>query len=151
MKKLFALLLVVLMMFNLTACSLFLLPLQQEATKKQESTLTVPKNPALVAYLEQTNNELLSSMEESFATSSGMTCTSSIEVVGNGFEIYININELEDLPEITKTAMQKTYDGMDVYWDAALLAMQEDLPEVEYMKVYVCEKDGDVIAIINMD
>ena len=156
MKKIFALLLAMLLIVSLTACTPLIALGQLQNTDKTPATEilqeTEPqKNPALVAYLEKDGSALLSAMESSFATSSGMTCTSSIEVVDNGFEIYININELEDVPAETKALMQTMYDEMDTYWDMSLASIQTELPELEYVKVFVCEKDGDVLATITMD
>lgn len=150
MKKIFAFLLAALMVLSLTACSWPTL-LTDPDLGDILGTEPEAKNPALVAYLEKDGDTILSSMESSFAGSSGMTCTSSIEVVGDGFEIYININELEDVPAETKETMQELYDDMDTYWDLALTSMQTEIPELEYVKVFVCEKDGDVLATITMD
>lgn len=152
MKKILALLLAVLMIFSLTACSTLVgLVNDNRDNNSNHNNTGTQKNPALVAYLEKGGDAILSSMESSFATSSGMTCTSSIEVVGDGFEIYININEMEDVPAETKETMQDLYDDMDATWDLALTSLQTEIPELEYVKVYVCEKDGDVMATITMD
>ena len=91
---------------------------------------------------------MLESMEESFATSSGMTCKSSIEAVGSGIEIKLNINELEDVPQETKDAMQSAYDQMASTFEGLLKDLQKEIPEVTYLKISVCEKDGDVMAVI---
>ena len=87
-------------------------------------------------------------MEESFATSSGMTCTSDIEVVGSGIVISIKINELEDLPKETKDMMQDVYDAMNPVFEQSLTELQKEVPEVTALTIRVCEKDGDEVAVI---
>jgi len=102
-------------------------------------------------YVEENKDIILGSMEESFTESSGMTCTSDIEVAGNGFIIYININELDDIDDDTKELMQEAYDGMESVWDLMLESMQSEVAELEYIEICVCEGDGDIIATIRAD
>ena len=101
------------------------------------------------SYIDANKSELLDAMEKSFAESSGMTCTSSVEVEGAGFIISININELNELDESVKTQMQTAYDSMDSTFEGMLSDLQEDVPEVEYFEIRVCEVDGDLIATIH--
>ena len=77
-----------------------------------------------------------------------MTCKSTIEAVGSGIVISININELEDVPQETKDAMQSAYDQMNSTFEGLLQQLQQEAPEVTYLKISVCEKDGDVLAVI---
>lgn len=107
------------------------------------------KNPEIVKYVEDNRAELLSGMEQSFATSSGMTCTSDIEVIGNGFVISININEMDNIPDEQKEMMQGIYDAMGSSFDQMLEEMKKELSAIEYFTIKVCEKDGDVLATIN--
>ncbi len=134
MKKLLALLLAIVMVFTLVAC-----------TGGVESD---PAAEKIAQYVADNETELLSTMEESFATSSGMTCTSSIEAVGKGFVINININELDEVGDEYRTAMQGAYDAFGDTFDSLLVEMQEELPELEYYEIRVCEVDGDLIATI---
>ena len=130
MKKIVSLMLCALMVFAVVACS-------SSASAKIEE------------YVESNKSELLSEMEKSFATSSGMTCTSDISVEGNGFIIRININELDNVDSAIKDQMQDAYDTMDSTFDLALTEMQKEIPELEYYEVVVCEKDGDELATIH--
>lgn len=107
------------------------------------------KNPEIVKYVDAHRSELLTSMEQSFATSSGMTCSSDIEVIGNGFVITIKINEMNDIPDEQKEMMQDIYDAMDSSFDMMLEEMKKELSSIEYFTIKVCEKDGDVLATIN--
>lgn len=135
MRKVLSLILVAVLCLSLVACG----------GKKQESS---GPNPAVVEYVNENKSVLLESMEESFATSSGMTCTSSIEVIGSGIVISININELEDVPEETREMMQDVYDAMNPVFKQALDELKKEVPEVTALKIRVCEKDGDEVAVI---
>lgn len=134
MKRVLAIILAAIMLLSLAACGTE--PTANEKVQK---------------YIDKNGDELLSSLEASFATSSGMTCTSSIKVEGNGFVIHININELDNIPDDTKELLQSQYDSMGASFDSALASMQLELPELEYFTVYVCEVDGDVLAKIQVD
>lgn len=131
MKRALTLILVIVMVCSFAACG--------------------EKGNPIVAYMEKNGDDLLETMEDSFATSSGMTCTSDWEVKGNGLIVNININELEDLDDEVKNLMQEAYDSMGSYFDGTLKMMQKDIPELEYFTLNVCEKDGDLIATIKMN
>ena len=135
MKKLFALLLAVLMVVALVACA-----------SEKDST-----DPDVKKFVEENSKEFLESMESSFATSSGMTCTSSIKAVGTGIEVSVNINELDNVPEETKKAMQEAYDAASSTLESSLELLQKEEPKITSLKIYVCEKDGDVLATIAVD
>lgn len=138
MKKLIAATLVVLMVFTLVACGgTSTSNADQQATREIEE------------YIEKNRSTLISSMESSFASSSGMTCSSSIEVEGRGFIVSININELDDVDDSVKSQMQSIYDAMQGTFDGMLKDLQAEVPVLEYFKILVCEKDGDVIATIS--
>ena len=139
MKKLIALMLALVLALGLIACGN--VGGEKEPTKD-------PAQEKIEKYVEENKSELLESMESSFATSSGMTCTSTIKVEGRGFVMQININEMENIDAETKALLQEIYDGMGDVFKGALEQMQSELPELEYFKVLVCEKDGDVLATI---
>ena len=44
--------------------------------------------------------------------------------------------------------MQEAYDTMGATFDSALATMQQELPELEYFEVRVCEVDGDLLATV---
>ncbi|MBQ7340874.1 MAG: hypothetical protein IJW41_05185 [Oscillospiraceae bacterium] len=136
MKKIIALVLALVLSLSLVACG--------------GGSADAPKvdNSKIAAYIEANKADLVSSMESSFATSSGMTCTSDIKVEGMGFVMTININELDEVDAATKDLLQETYDAMDSVFESALETMQKDLPEIEYFEVVVCEVDGDVLATV---
>lgn len=129
MKKLLAILMVALMVFSFAGCMF-------------------SKGNAVKAYVEANREELLASFEEGIAQSAGMECTSDITVEGNGFIIDVNLEDLDDLPQETKDAMQTTYDSLDGAFDGMLDDLKTEIPEIEYFTINVNEKDGDLIASI---
>ena len=133
MKKIFAIALVLVMMLSLVACG------------------NDSKSDKVKAYVEDNKADLLSGMEQSFASSSGMTCTSSIRVDGCGIVIDININELDGMGDAEKKMLQDIYDSMDAQFDLAFDQMQKELPELEFFTVNVNERDGDNVAVVKMD
>ena len=138
MKKIIALTLALVLSLGLIACG----------ASTPAPVETKAKNAEIIEFVEKNKSDLLKTMEESFATSSGMTCTSDIKVEGMGFIISININELENIDDATKTLMQETYDAMGDIFTQSLSLFQQDLPTLEYYQVQVCEKDGDLLATI---
>lgn len=137
MKKVLALILALVMCLALVACG--------DSSEKKETE----GKSELEKYMEKNSDEFLDSIEEGFATS-GMTCNSSYEVVGDGLVVSIRINELEDLPEETKQQMQEAYDASASEMEEALEMLQEEVPELEYMTIRICEKDGDLLAEITL-
>ena len=129
MKKLFTLTLAVLMLVSMVACA--------------------SDNGAIQKYVDRYGDEIVVSMEQAFATASGMTCKSSIEADGNGIVVRININEMNDLSSEQKEIYQNTYDAMEGVLDSSLRAMQQEIPEIEYFEIVICEADGDEIATIH--
>ena len=131
MKKVYSALLALVLVFALCSCA---------ATSPADK---------VKAYIDANETELLEAFEDSFAESSGMTCTSDLTVEGAGFIITININELDNVDESIKTTLQSSYDSIQSTWDGMLSDMQEELPELEYFEIRVCEVDGDALATVH--
>lgn len=132
MKKIFALLLSLMLVFSLAACG---------GSDKAD-------NSKIKEYVAENKADLLSSMEQSFAASAGLSCDSDIEVKGMGFVISLNIHGLDNVPAEQKTAMKEAYSALSGTFESALEMMQKDLPELEYYQVDVCEEDGDLLTSI---
>lgn len=98
-------------------------------------------------YISDNEDYLIKSFEGSI-TASGLTCKTKIAAEGTGFVINVRINELEDLDDETKDALQETYDGMKSTFESSLELMQKDLPEITYYTVQVCDKNGDLCATV---
>ena len=136
MKKIIAILLTLTLLVGLVACG----GSGENADAKK-----------VADYVDKNRSVLLSTMETSFATSSGLTCTSSIKAEGCGIVIDININELTDVDANTKAQLQAAYDSMDSYWDTMFDELQKELPELDYFVINVNEKDGTNLATIRAD
>lgn len=131
MKKISAILLVLVMMLSLVACG-------NDGADK------------VAAYVKDNGDAIVDSFIGGL-TSSGMTCEADIKAVGCGIVLDAKINELEDVPDELKDQMQEMYDAMDSYFDAMLAAAQKELPELEYITFNICERDGDIVATLKID
>lgn len=143
-KKLLALLLSVVMMFSLFACS----DLGNDDDDDSGSSKKSKAEAKIEEYVEKEGDEVLADLESSFTGTSGLTCRSTIKADGLGIVIRININELDNVPQETKDAMQDAYDDNIETFEEALGMLQEELPEVEKLTIYVCDKDGEELAKI---
>ena len=140
-KKLFALLMALAMLFAFAACS--------ESDEGEDDT---PKaNASIQKYVDENRSDILEGMESGFVSSSGMTCSSDIQVVGDGIVITFNINELEDLSADEKEHYQSLYDAQAALLNTLLPTMQTEIPELEYFTINICEKDGTKIATVTID
>lgn len=160
MKKLLSATLILALALALTACCCVNIPTSDtpsiDSMIKDNPITAIPEemlptevdNSAIEEYLDKNKDVLISSMESSFAGSSGMTCTSDVWVEGMGIAISININEFDNMDDATKQLMQEAYDTMGATFDSALATMQQELPELEYFEVRVCEVDGDLLATV---
>lgn len=85
-------------------------------------------------------------MEEGFVKSSGMTCKSTIEAKGDGVVIKFNVNELDNVPQESKDAMQANMPTVEASLKTALATLTAVVPEITFMQLYICDKDGDILA-----
>ncbi len=150
MKKVLSLCLVVVMLCSFAACGGNNDSSNDTSSNDTSSndTSVASRNPEIVDYMTKNANVLMDSMESSFASSSGMTCRSTWEVVGNGLILNININELEDLSDEQKSQMQSIYDSNIDQFAGILSSLQTVMPDLEYCDINVCEQDGDIAATI---
>lgn len=122
-----------------------------DSLAESQSQPTQPTGMSIQEYVDAYGQELVASMEESFATSSGMTCESDIRAMGNGIEIALYINELDNLDQAQKDEIQQTYDTVAPQMTPALTAIQAEVPQVDYIYMFICEVDGDLIATLCID
>lgn len=124
-------------------------PVEDEPVEDEPIDRPMPGTPevlsAVADFVEENGEDLRVAFEESI-TSSGMTCTSTIEAIGSGFVITICVNELDDVDEETKAAMQETYDAMAELLAESLTELQTEVPELTYYCVNYCDVDGDFLA-----
>jgi len=132
-KKMIALLLALLMCVSLVACG------------------EPEPNPEIVEFVEATKDELLVEVEAAVDEENGWTFASNIEVIGDGIEITIKINELDNVEKDLKVQLQEAYDELAELFEMFLDELQVELPVLEYITIYICECDGDQIAVIEAD
>jgi len=144
MKKILALTLALILCLSLAACGGD--TAKKEDGKENGGTAYVEKT-SVEKYIEEHEDELLEGFNSSF-TSSGLTCKSTIKADGYRMLIDVNINELKDVDDATKTAMQETYDGMQSTFDESLADMQKDIPELTGYTLYVRDVDGNLLATV---
>lgn len=134
MKKVISLVLVMVLALGMVACS------------------KTAKTPAekVESYVQQNGEALAASLEALFEASSDMTCASTVKAEGTGIVIEIRIDQLEDLTQAQKDLLQSTYDSLGDSFADSLAAVQQDLPDVTYLTIHVCEKDGDIAATIQL-
>ena len=124
MKKTFALIVALMLCFSIAACG------TTEATEPVVTTAPAIGMTDLEKYVEENKAQLLSSMEESFA-SSGMTCTSDIEVIDSGLVMTINVNELDNVDQATKDQLQATYNSLDATFEDLLAKLRKEIDSKE--------------------
>lgn len=154
MKKLLALLLALLMVVSLVACSKSDKSEKSEkdgekiSEEKQDKEEEEEEDPVAI-FVEEHGDQLLAELEEGFTSdSSGMTCETSIKAKNGGVEVTVKINDIDDLTDEQMDTIQETYDDMQDLWDSALEEIVAEEPAIEYLKILVCEEDGDLIATI---
>lgn len=127
MKKIFALLLTLAVMFSLVACG-------SADDKKLEE------------YLEKNRSQLISAMK---ASATGLNCDISVSAKDAGFVFDFVLKDLNNLSDEQKDLIQTTYDRQGSTWETALSTMRKELPELTSLTIYVREADGDLIATVN--
>lgn len=125
MKKLFAIILVVVLCLGVTACGLI----------------------SVETYVEANRDELIETVESAMS-SSGITCEADVRADGNALIIDINIDGINNLTQSDKDMLQDTYDSNMAGFDASFEQMKEGLPSLESATWNICEEDGDVIAVV---
>lgn len=138
MKKVLVFLLTLFLCFSFVACD-----------DDDNNSGIAGGNESLVQYIEENGEDFLEGLEYGFATSSNLTCTSSIKVIGTGFVVDINIQEVDDVSEEIKGQMQATYDAMSGTFNGMLEDLQKEIPALTYMTFNICDKDGDLLAQIS--
>jgi len=142
-RRILSLLLVLALCLSLAACAK-----TEKADTKFESRNGAKPNPELLEFVETAREELLIDFEAQVELDSDLTFASSLEVVGDGFVITIRINELDDLTDNLKQQLQEAYDALMDSFEAFLKELQDEIPVLEYFLIYICECDGDGIAVV---
>lgn len=108
---------------------------------------TVVETITAEKYVELYGETFLEGVEEGLA-STGYTCTSSIKAEGNGVVVQMNVNEFTDFSDAQKAELKATYESeaLQASWEASFSTIQAVAPEVEFMKIVICDGNGSVIA-----
>ena len=101
-------------------------------------------------YVAANENELISNFEEGFSAS-GMTCNSTVEATGTGIYLKVCINEIDNLTADQKEVMQDAFSEGDPSFDAGFEEIQAEIPELTYIKIDICEADGDLLATLKVE
>jgi len=121
--------------------------------KKDEETVTDDPTPtvsSVESYVKLYGASFLEGFESGF-TQSGLTCKSDIKAEGNGIIVTINIDQFENVDDATKQQMQSSYDSSSDSFNAAFEIIKTSAPDVEYLKLIICDKNGDVLSTVIAD
>lgn len=113
---------------------------------EEEDFLTPEEEAAL--FVEERGQALLDEKAETFVTSLGLSCEKSIEAVGCGFVMTFKICEMEEVSDRQKKIQQAEYDKRQAEIDSMLFAYQEELSLIEYFQINICDKYGNVVAVL---
>lgn len=143
MKKVLSLILVLVVLCSFAACS-------NPETNGPSEDPNAAKYAKVADYVEKNRQDLLDSFVSNFTSSgAGLTCTADITASKDGFVITVKIEQFDDLADDVKAQLQAAYDAQDSFFEASLETMKEELPELGYYTIRVCDKDGELLATIN--
>ena len=80
-----------------------------------------------------------------------MTCNSTVEATGTGIYLKVCINEIDNLTADQKEVMQDAFSEGDPSFDAGFEEIQAEIPELTYIKIDICEADGDLLATLKVE
>lgn len=101
-------------------------------------------------YVAANGDDILAAFDAGFS-GSGLTTTSTIEAVGTGIVLKICINELDNLTDDQRTAMQSTFNQLSASLGSGFDGVQAEIPELTYIKFDICEKNGTTIIDFTFD
>ena len=131
-KKIGALVLVIIMAFSFSACSNM-----KEQTELQK-------------YVEEHGGELIDSFKEGFETS-GMKCDATVEADSNILIMNVSMAELNDVPEEIKSVIQTSLDESKSSLAPSFAEIKKQVSSLESVKINFNEADGDSIATIEVE
>lgn len=138
-KKIGALILVIIMAFSFSACS---------GGKGQVTDLT-KEQTELEKYVEEHGGEFIDSFKEGFEVS-GLKCDAAIEANGNILIMNVSMAELNDVPEDVKSVIQTSLNESKSSLTPSFAEIKKQVPALENVKINFNESDGDSIATIDV-
>lgn len=128
MKKLVAILLAVVLVLGLVACS---------------------KEAKVEKFVKEYGQEFSDGVAQGFS-SSGMSCNATMEAKGEGVVVKICVDQFDDIDASTKALAQSSLNNTVSSLQPSLKAIQEKESAVQFMEVHLCEADGDLIAKVTV-
>ena len=128
MKKLVAILLAVVLVLGLVACS---------------------KEAKVEKFVKEHGQEFSDGVAQGFS-SSGMSCKATMEAKGDGIVVKICVDQFDDIDASTKAIAQANLNNTVSSLQPSLKAIQEKESAVQFMEVHLCEADGDLIAKVTV-
>ncbi len=139
-KKIGALVLVIIMAFSFSACS----------NMKERVTDLTKEQTELQKYVEKHGGELIDSFKEGFEIS-GMKCDAAVEADGNILVMNVSMAELNDVPEEIKSVIQASLDESKSSLTPSFAEIKKQVSSLENVKINFNEADGDSIAVVEID
>ena len=139
-KRISALVLVIIMAFSFSACS----------GDKEQTTDTTKEQTELQKYVEEHGGEFVDSFKEGFETS-GLKCDATVEANGNILIMNVSMAELNDVPEYVKSVIQASLDESKSSLTTSFAEIKKQVPSLEGVKVNFNEGDGDSIAVVEIE
>ena len=139
-KRISALVLVIIMAFSFSACS----------GDKEQTTDSTKEQTELQKYVEEHGGEFVDSFKEGFETS-GLKCDATVEANGNILIMNVSMAELNDVPEYVKSVIQASLDESKSSLTTSFAEIKKQVPSHEGVKVNFNEGDGDSIAVVEIE
>lgn len=127
-------------------------PAEEDTTAAPEVDVPAVKTDAekVADYVAANGDDILAAFDAGFS-GSGLTTTSTIEAVGTGIVLKICINELDNLTDDQRTAMQSSFNQLSASLGSGFDGVQAEIPELTYIKFDICEKNGTTIIDFTFD
>ena len=139
-KKIGALVLVIMMAFSFSACS---------GVKERMTDLT-KEQTELQKYVEEYGGEFIDTFKEGIEIS-GLECDATIEANGNILVMNVSMAELNDVPEEVKGMIQASLDERKSSLAPSFAEIKKQVSSLESVKINFNETDGDPIATIEVE
>jgi len=138
-KKISALVLVIIAAFSFSACS----------NMKEQITDPAKEQTELEKYVEEHQEEFIDSFNEGFETS-GLECDATVEASGNILIIDVSMAEFNDVPEDVKSVIQASLDESKSSLAPFFAEIKKQVTSLEGVKVNFKEADGESVATIDV-
>ena len=101
-------------------------------------------------FVAEYGEEFISAFESGFIQS-GLTGKTVITGRGNDIIVELRIDNVDGVTDEVKAMLQAEYDSQEAELKAQFDGIEEELPSLEKMIFNICEQDGDLLAIIELE